>query len=91
MRVLCKGTKNEKPIETEIESIEYYDDKIDFTAMEKWTGWHASIMAIQIANRRIMPGAYPVELALSGKDFYNEGIKRGFNIQIRTKLINENN
>ena len=62
--------------------IEYFKkfgffDKIDFTAMEKWTGWHASIMAIQIANKKIPSGAYPVELALNGKVFYTEGKKRG--------------
>ena len=51
-------------------------------AMEKWTGWHASIVMQMIIKGEIKPGAYPVEKALSGKQFYKEALKRNYNIKI---------
>ena len=87
MRVECKGKLNNKDVVATVESIEYYDYETKFTAMEKWTGWHASIMAIQIASSKIPYGAYPVELALKGSDFKDEAMKRGFDIKIKVEQI----
>jgi hypothetical protein len=50
-------------------------------AMEKWTGWHASIVMQKIIDGSIKSGAYPIEKAMTGTDFYNECIKRGYNIK----------
>ena len=58
-------------------------------AMEKWTGWHASIVMQKIMDGTIKSGAYPIEKALSGKIFYDEIIKRDYNLKI--KEINLNN
>ena len=62
--------------------LEKYDDDTKFMAMEKWTGWHASIVMQKIMDGTIKPGARPIEKALTGKDFYNEIIKRNYNIKI---------
>ena len=35
-----------------------------------------------IIKGEIKPGAYPVEKALSGKQFYKEALKRNYNIKI---------
>ena len=51
--------------------------------MEKWTGWHASIVMQKMIDGTINKGAYPIEKALTGKVFYNEAIKRGYNIRIK--------
>mgnify|MGYP001219183110 CR=1 FL=1 len=83
MRVECIGIMNDKKMKSVVECIEYYDEKTEFTAMEKWTGWHASIVAIEIAHKRVEYGAYPIEKALTGKSFYQNGIKRDFKIKIR--------
>ncbi len=64
------------------EVVEKYDNNTGFMAMEKWTGWHASIVMQKIMDGTINPGAHPIEKALSGKDFYNEIIKRNYNIKI---------
>ena len=51
-------------------------------AMEKWTGWHASIVMQHIMNGEISSGAFPIEKALNGKEFYKEAKKRDYNIKI---------
>ena len=50
--------------------------------MEKWTGWHASIVAIEIGQKRIPAGAISIENALSGKVFYDKARLRDFEIKI---------
>ena len=54
-----------------------------FMAMEKWTGWHASIVMQKIMDGSIPHGAYAIENALSGSDFYKEIIKRNYNISFK--------
>ena len=50
-------------------------------AMEKWTGWHASIVMQKIMDGSIKTGAHSIEKAMTGTDFYNESIKRGYEIK----------
>ena len=87
MRVECIGKNNGKKTKSIVECIEYFHEETGFTAMEKWTGWHASIVAIEIAHKRIKYGALPIEKALSGKSFYNNAIKRDFNVKIKIKEL----
>ena len=89
MRIECRGNHQGEKVKSLVESIEHYDEITGFTAMEKWTGWHASIMAIQIAKNKISSGAYPVEKALSGKDFLEEAKKRNCNIIIKVENLDE--
>ena len=63
---------------------ERYDNKTEFLAMEKWTGWHASIVMIEILNGNIPHGAIPIEKALSGSVFHREALKRSYNIEIQS-------
>ena len=83
MRVYCKGIIDNKEQEIVIDAIEEYDDITKLMAMEKWTGWHASIMMQHIANKKIHSGAYSIEKALSGKEFYRQAQKRNYNIKIK--------
>ena len=82
MRVDGYGLKDGKKSGVRYEVVEKYDDKTKFMAMEKWTGWHASIVMQKIMDGTIKSGAYPIEKALSGHDFYNEIIKRNYNIKL---------
>tara|TARA_X000001036_G_scaffold404934_1_gene412555 strand:+ start:12 stop:476 length:465 start_codon:yes stop_codon:yes gene_type:complete len=82
MRVHGLGLVNGKKKEVIIDAYETYDDKTQLMAMEKWTGWHASIVMQHIANGKIKEGAYPIEKALSGKDFYEQAKKRNYKIKI---------
>ena len=85
MRTEAFGTNNSDKAAVRFEVIEKYDSKTCFMAMEKWTGWHASIVMQKIVEGTIKPGAYPIEKALSGKEFYKQAIKRGYKIK-KTKL-----
>jgi lysine 6-dehydrogenase len=88
MRTKAVGMKDGKSISAIVESIEYFDEETGFHAMEKWTGWHASMMAIRIANKELDAGAIPVEKAMSGKYFKREAEKRNYKIDI---TLQENN
>ena len=87
MRTAAVGKKDGIPTKAVVETLEYFDEKTGFYAMEKWTGWHASIMAIRIANRELNPGATSVENAMSGAYFLKEGSKRGYKIDINIESI----
>ena len=85
MRIKALGKKDSKKVVLNIDAVEYYDKELDLTAMEKWTGWHISIMAIEIAYNRINKGAISVENALKGHIFLEEARKRDYNIKIDIK------
>ncbi|MGE5362224.1 MAG: hypothetical protein ACM3NQ_24665, partial [Bacteroidales bacterium] len=51
-----------------------------FTAMQRLTGWHASIMLIAAVKGETAKGVVPVELALSGRRIVEESRRRGFAI-----------
>ena len=87
MRIKAIGFKDSKKIELTIDAVEYYNQKLDLTAMEKWTGWHISIMALEIAYNKVSNGAISVENALKGHTFLEEARNRGYDITINTKEI----
>ena len=87
MRIKAIGFKDSKKIELTIDAVEYYNQKLDLTAMEKWTGWHISIMALEIAYNKVSSGAISVENALKGHTFLEEARNRGYDITINTKEI----
>jgi len=82
MRVKTKGTHNNQDRTSVIEIVEKYDSKTGFLAMEKWTGWHASIVMIEILNGNIKKGALSIEKALSGKTFYEQALLRSYDIKM---------
>jgi lysine 6-dehydrogenase len=83
IRTRCVGEKDEHRAEAIVELIDYYDEKTGFTAMQRLTGWHASIMAILAAQGRIRCGVVPVELAVPGSIIVKEAGRRGFSIKER--------
>ena len=83
MRVTCSGETAGKPAEATVELIDHYDEATGFTAMQRLTGWHASIMAIAACEGRVRPGAVSVENALPGPDVVSEARKRGLAIEDR--------
>jgi len=80
IRVKCMGEKNGNRAEGIVELIDYYDDKTGFTAMERTTGWDASITAIMMAQGKIPKGAIPVESAVPSELFVEELSKRGIDV-----------
>jgi lysine 6-dehydrogenase len=84
IRAHVKGKKNGKPTEAVVEIIDYYDPATGFTAMQRMTGWHISIVAAMMAKHNIPTGAIPLELAVPGRAFVREAKKRGFKITERS-------
>ena len=83
IRIIAKGKKDGRPAEAVVELIDYYDEKTGFTAMQRTTGWHLSIVAAMLARGEVPVGSIPLELAIPGDAFVREGKKRGFNIKER--------
>jgi lysine 6-dehydrogenase len=82
-RVVCKGQKGGRRAEAVVELIDYYNEATGFRAMERVTGWHASIVAAMIARGEIPPGAHPVEMGVPPKRFVEEARVRGLAITTR--------
>lgn len=82
IRVKAVGRRKGKRTAVTVELIEYYDAKTGFTAMERITGGHASIMAILATRGQVSPGAIPVELAVPGETVVQETKRRGFKVRV---------
>ena len=83
VRAHAKGKKAGQPTEAVVEVIDYYDRSTGFTAMQRMTGWHISIVAAMVAKQEIPLGAIPLELAVPGRAFVREAKRRGFKITER--------
>src|SRR5579862_7258664 len=85
VRVQAVGKKNGGKAEATVEVIDYYDEKTGFSAMQRTTGWHMSIVASMIAKGEIPHGSVPLELAVPGEAFVRQARKRGF--QVREEIL----
>jgi len=83
IRVKCVGEKNKQAAEAVVDIVDFYDDETGFTAMERTTGWHASIVAIMMAQGETPRGAKPLEIAVSGTAFARELKRRGIKLTER--------
>jgi lysine 6-dehydrogenase len=77
MRAKGIGTTKGRRAEALVEVVDRYDEKTGFTAMQRLTGWHGSIMLIAAVNGLVRRGAVPVELALPGRTVVLECRRRG--------------
>jgi lysine 6-dehydrogenase len=80
VRVRAEGKKDGAPAEATVEVIDYYDEATGFSAMQRTTGWHLSIVAAMMARGETPVGSLPLELAVPGEAFVREARKRGFRI-----------
>jgi lysine 6-dehydrogenase len=81
VRVLGKGIKDGEPAEALVELIDHYDPKTGFTAMERTTGWDASIKAIMCARGDVPQGVHSAELAVPSELYVEELRRRGFSLR----------
>ncbi len=84
VRAHAKGKKNGQPTEAVVEIVDYYDKTTGFTAMQRLTGWHLSIVAVMVAKQDVPAGALPLELAVPGRAFVREARRRGWKITERS-------
>ncbi len=80
VRVLAKGRKDGSAAQAVVELIDYFDVTTGFTAMERTTGWDASIKALMNAQGITPKGVKPAEIAVPGPLYAQELRKRGFNL-----------
>ncbi len=80
MRVKGIGTTKGRRAEAVVELVDRYDEKTGFTAMQRLTGWHGSILLIAAVNGMVRRGAVSVERALPGRTVATECRRRGFAI-----------
>jgi len=78
LRVMCSGIKNEDEIKITYDLMDFQDD--NFSAMERTTGFAASIVAIMLANGEVDKGVIPLEKTGIENNFVKELLKRGFNL-----------
>lgn len=83
VRVKCLGEKDGQKAEAFVEVMDYFDETTGFTAMERTTGWHGSIVAILMARGETPRGAKPVEVAVPGGLFVSEMRKRGIPLTVK--------
>ncbi len=80
VRVLAKGKKDGHSAQVQLDLVDYYDEATGFTAMERTTGWDASIKTIMNAHGSTPRGVNPAEVAVPGPDYVAELRKRGFHL-----------
>lgn len=71
------GKKNGKQTIVRVTLTDYYDPLTGFTAMERLTGWHCSMMMTFQTSGVIKPGAIPQELAVNPNLVMEALAKRG--------------
>lgn len=81
MRVQSRGKKDGREATATIELIDRYNEETGLSAMQRLTGWHASIIAILAARGDVKKGVIPVELAVTGHKIVEEARLRGFDIK----------
>jgi len=80
IRAVAEGLKGGRKTTATVEVVDYYDPATGFTSMQRTTGWHLSIVASLVAQRKTPVGSIPLELAVPGNLFVDEARRRGFKI-----------
>lgn len=81
------GVKDGRPTAIQIDIFDKQDPDTRFTAMERLTGFSASIIAQEVAQGRVEKGAVRYENAMTGTAFLQELLKR--NIDVKIKMSHE--
>lgn len=83
MRAVGKGQRAGEEIVVTVDLVDRHDEVTGFTAMERLTGWHASVMMGFQARGRVEAGAKPVELAVPAVEFMDAIKARGIQFEVR--------
>jgi lysine 6-dehydrogenase len=83
MRAVGKGLRMSESVIVTVDLVDRYDEATGFTAMERLTGWHASVMMGFQVRGRVEAGAKPVELAVPAAEFMDALRVRGIQFEVR--------
>ena len=87
VRAQAVGKKEGKPTTATVDVVDYFDPLTGFTAMQRLTGWHTSIVAIMMARGETPVGSIPQEVAVPAERFVWEARKRGIHITEEVRPI----
>jgi lysine 6-dehydrogenase len=82
IRARAVGEKDGQPAQVTVDVVDRYDEATGFTAMERTTGWHLSIVAAMLARGETPVGSVPLEIAVPGEAFVREAKMRGFSVSV---------
>ena len=82
MRAVGKGLRDGQEEIVTVDLVDRYDESTGFTAMERLTGWHASVMMGFQARGKVEAGARPVELAVPAAEFMEALKRRGIKFEV---------
>ncbi len=77
MRVTVTGKKDGHPMKVVLEVMDFEDERTGFSAMQRTTGFSASIVAIMMAHGEARRGATPLEIAVDADRYVELFRKRG--------------
>jgi lysine 6-dehydrogenase len=83
MRAVGVGLKDGRPARVTVDLVDRFDEETGFTAMERLTGWHCSLMMALQASGRIGPGAHRMENAVPAALVMEEIQRRGITFSLR--------
>ena len=86
MRAVGKGLRDGREVTVTVDLVDRYDEVTGFTAMERLTGWHASVMMGFQARGKVEAGPRPVELAVPAAEFMEALRVRGIQFEVRSTL-----
>jgi lysine 6-dehydrogenase len=89
VRVHAVGKREGKPATATVDVVDYFDPLTGFTAMQRLTGWHTSIVAIMMARGETPIGSIPQEVAVPADQFVWEARQRGIRITEEVKPVKE--
>jgi len=91
LRVRCAGERDGEAITVQYDLLDYHDESMGFTAMERLTGFPAAIVASMLAHGRVEPGAVPLEQAIPAEPFMQELLRRSIcPIESVTRILDAN-
>jgi saccharopine dehydrogenase-like NADP-dependent oxidoreductase len=80
VRVHCTGRSNERTIRAEVDTLVYHDEATALTAMQRYTGFDAAIVAAMMARGEIGPGVAVRELSVDPERYVAELGRRGMKV-----------
>jgi len=83
IRIRAVGKKDGQEAEAVVELIGHFDEETGFTAMERYTGWSAAIVAAMMARGQTPQGAGGVETQVPAGPFVEELGRRGIPLSER--------
>ena len=77
LRVSLRGEKDGHDMSVKLEVMDFEDEKTGFSAMQRTTGWSASIVTIMMARNEVKAGALPLEIAVEPRRYMELFRQRG--------------